>query len=393
MLSDVGEFVKQLVKLFQVAPPEAIAVVVVGAIAAGGLAGWFAARALARRRMVGVPEPVTPKPTGEEAVKLAHVLRVEREFLADETGEKVWSIHKPKVPTEALKRLRQSHMKTVVFLNQKGGVAKTTLTVNMAGFFASRGKRVLVIDLDYQGSASTTLIRASGMQPPSSAPMADVLAGRSEDAIKRIVSLSHNLQLIDVLVANDSISNAETRAQFLWLLDPQPAHDVRARLAETMATEAFLSRGYDVVLVDTPPRFTLGVYNALVPATYFVVPTIGDALSIGNIDGLMIQVKKLVCTEFNPGLELAGIIPTLTESDELKPDEELNITQAVRAAQDKWRHDAYRFRNHLPDGTDIAKAAGSEIAVLLTKRADQRAAGAFFEKIGVELASRIGVKV
>jgi cellulose biosynthesis protein BcsQ len=389
LLSDVAEFFKHLKKMLESVPFETVAVVIVGLLATGGIVGWFARRLWVRSKG---PNPVGPGPTTPlpPAPTTDHLKRLRTTLENNPDG--IWNFHKPTVPHAEQTALHQSGCKVVVFLNQKGGVAKTTLAVNIAAHFASLGKRVLVVDLDYQGSATATLLRAAKLGIATVTPVNDMLLNdQPGHSIEKVMKLRVDGQQIDLLPSNDTLNGAETRALFLWLLTEAPKADVRTAMARAFASEAFRKQKYDVVVVDTPPRLTLGTINALTVATHYVIPTIPDGLSVGNIGNLVGQVNTLIKSELNPRLELAGIIATMTDSINLKEQEATQLEQAKQLARDGGITYPYVFKTPLPNKTSMSRLAGQGLAI---HRSQSEAQGAQqqLQSIGAELADQIGVK-
>jgi cellulose biosynthesis protein BcsQ len=378
VLKDIGEFFKQLAEIAKHVPIDTLAVVLAGTIGTGGLLGWYT-----HKFLKGAKGPIEPPPPPDCDCK--HIARLQSELDKDADG--IWRLHRVAPPSAALTILRNSSMRIVVFLNLKGGVAKTTTTVNMAAYFARLGKRVLVIDLDYQGSASAMLLRAGGLGEKPSA--VDTVIATGTGSIKEACDLSAKLGPIELLTAGDTLNRTETGTLFRWLLDPKPTTDIRFNLASFLASPEVQARKYDVVLIDTPPRLTLSTINALTAATHFVVPTILDQLSIGNVGALTGQVRALFKAELNPHIELAGILPTLTYTRALNDVEQNAVQQLRLLVSDTWKAEPYIFENFVPDKTGIARIAAQEVAIL-----DRRTDGSahFFEAVGKELAKRLGWK-
>ena len=294
------------------------------------------------------------------------------------------------LPVEAMRIIHGGSAKVVVFLNQKGGVAKTTSTANLAAFFAKRDKKVLVIDLDYQASATAMLLRAAGQLPTASAVDAIITNGAPE-AIKQASDLGSALGHIHLLPAGASLNRTETRALFLWLLDSKPQADIRFNLLRFLASPAVQDMKFDLVLIDTPPRLTISTVNALAAATHMVVPTILDGLSIGNVGSLLGQVRTLFKQSLNPHIELAGIMPTMTDTRDLNPDEEQSIQLLRGLPPTTWSGPLYIFKAFVPDRTGVSRRAAQDLAILTDQ--GQNGSARFFEAVGAELAERLGIKL
>lgn len=160
-------------------------------------------------------------------------------------------------------------LQTIPVVNNKGGVAKTTTSINLSVGLARQGKRVLLIDLDSQGSASLALGVPRAQLNPSTA---DVLFGDSSlDQSIRDLSIPN----LDLLTGSLRLSNADTR------------------LGSTKHREQHLKRivddvndRYDVVIIDCAPSTSLLTINALVAADGFIIPVSPSYLSLEGVISL-----------------------------------------------------------------------------------------------------------
>jgi chromosome partitioning protein len=183
--------------------------------------------------------------------------------------------------------------RVVAFTNQKGGVAKTTTTLNLGVAFQEMGHRALLVDLDPQGNLTMSL----GLDPDSVRPsMYDVLvSGVSiEDAIHH--------QELDVAVSNIDLAAAEIA------------------LSSLIGRERALSKAllqvhdtYEFVLIDTPPSLGLLTINALTASDAVIVPVQCEYLSLRGLAQLE-RTLELVRDNLNPNVHIAGILPTMYDS-------------------------------------------------------------------------------
>ena len=174
--------------------------------------------------------------------------------------------------------------------NQKGGVGKTTTTVNLAAGLAQAGQRVLVVDLDPQGNATM----GSGVDKRSlTLSVYDVLLGSATVAEVRQRSPRGGY---DVLPANRELAGAEVELVDL----PQRERRLRQALEPELA-------GYDFVLVDCPPSLSLLTLNGLCSAHGVIVPMQCEYFALEGLSDLVNTIKQ-VHANLNPSLRIIGLL-------------------------------------------------------------------------------------
>ncbi|PEN14610.1 chromosome partitioning protein [Longibacter salinarum] len=183
-------------------------------------------------------------------------------------------------------------MQIIPIINNKGGVGKTTTTVNLAAGLAHRGKRVLLIDLDSQGSASLALGVSHDQLQPS---VADVLFGKRTFAE---TVRSTDVDGLDLLTGSLELANADIRLKETrrreWTL-----HRILDPIRET----------YDVILIDCAPSTSVLTVNALVAADAFIVPVRPTYLALAGVVGLG-EVVKNVREGVGEAAPVLGIVVT-----------------------------------------------------------------------------------
>lgn len=192
----------------------------------------------------------------------------------------------------------------LAFANQKGGVGKTTSAVNIAAALGKMGKRVLLVDMDPQGNA-TSGVGVSKKEIKSS--MYEVLIGscRPEEAV--IVTKFKNLSLIP---SNIALVGAEVD-----LLEIEKREGCAKRALDA------LKEGYDYILIDCPPALSMLTVNAFVAADGLIIPMQCEYFALEGLSQLTGTVKK-VRQLYNPSLQITGILLTMYNG-------RLNLTAGV----------------------------------------------------------------
>ncbi len=188
--------------------------------------------------------------------------------------------------------------------NRKGGVGKTTTTVNVATAMAAAGKKVLVIDLDPQGNASTSMgVNKKGRMASSY----DVLLGekRLTDAV--VWTEIPNFSLVP---SSPDLAGAEVE-----LVDME---NREFALKQALRRDAI---NYDYILIDCPPSLSLVTINALVAADAVIVPLQCEFLALEGVTDLIRNINQIK-KKFNPTLALHGVVLTMY-------DKRNNLSQMV----------------------------------------------------------------
>ncbi|MBI1340595.1 AAA family ATPase [bacterium] len=192
-------------------------------------------------------------------------------------------------------------MRVIAVANQKGGVGKTTTAINLGTALAAVGRRVLVVDCDAQGNASTGL----GVEPAARAITSyDLLIGDASIEQAVIRTLVPNLDLVpgDENLAGVEVQLHEDPRRNFRLKDSMDALRTRAAAHE--------SAGYDLVLIDCPPSLSVLTINAMVAADAVLVPLQCEFLALEGLSQLM-RTVDLVRGGLNPDLEIQGVVLTM----------------------------------------------------------------------------------
>lgn len=209
-------------------------------------------------------------------------------------------------PEDAEPEAPAKHAEVLAFANQKGGVAKTTTTLNLAVAFAESGHRVLCIDLDPQGN----LTMSQGIDPDKvERSLYDVLV--NEMPISEVIQKRE----IDIAVASIDLAGAEIAMS---------TKIGRERSLEKALKE--VAGDYDFVCIDTPPSLGLLTINALTAATRVIVPVQCEYLSMRGLVQLQ-NTLKMIQENLNPDVRIEGILPTMLDSRTVHAKEAIEILE------------------------------------------------------------------
>jgi chromosome partitioning protein len=196
--------------------------------------------------------------------------------------------------------------RVIAFANQKGGVAKTTTTLNLGVALREQGKRVLLIDLDPQGN----LTMSQGMNPDAiDRSMFDVLVHRVP-----ISDVIHTVE-VDIAVASIDLAGAELALSALI---------GRERALDKALVE--VRERYDYILLDTPPSLGLLTINAFVASDGVIVPVQCEYLSLRGLVQLE-NTLAMVRENLNPTVRVEGIVPTMYDGRTLHAREAIEILE------------------------------------------------------------------
>jgi chromosome partitioning protein len=240
------------------------------------------------------PEPEAPAPEEPEAPEEPARLR----------PEQLIAPSRQPAPEE---EVEQAHgAKVISFANQKGGVAKTTTTLNLAVAFAESGHRVLCIDLDPQGN----LTMSQGIDP-------DKVETSMYDVLVHDVPITEAIanREIDIAVASIDLAGAEIAMS---------TKIGRERSLDKALKE--VRQDYDFVCIDTPPSLGLLTINALTASDKVIVPVQCEYLSMRGLVQLQ-NTLKMIQENLNPDVEIEGILPTMLDSRTVHAKEAVEILE------------------------------------------------------------------
>jgi len=220
----------------------------------------------------------------------------------------------------------------VAVCNQKGGVGKTTTTINLGAALAEQGRRVLLVDFDPQGALSVGL----GIQPHEvESTVYNLLMERGTTA--HDVMIKTAVQGMDLMPSNIDLSGAEV----------QLVHEVGREYVLGGALEEVLPE-YDVIMIDCQPSLGLLTINALACAAGVLIPLECEYFAMRGVALLMETIDK-VSRRLNPKLEIDGLLATRYDSRTLHTREVL--TNIVNGFGDKVFHTVINRTVRFPDAT------------------------------------------
>jgi chromosome partitioning protein len=195
----------------------------------------------------------------------------------------------------------QGQAKVIAFANQKGGVAKTTTTLNLAAAFAEEGHRVLCCDMDPQGN----LTMSQGIDP-------DTLEKSMYDVLVHKVSIREVVRKREIDIACASIDLAGAEIAMSTMIGRERALPIL--------------EDYDFICIDTPPSLGLLTINALTAADKVIVPVQCEYLSMRGLIQLQ-NTLAMIRENLNPDVDIEGILPTLVDSRTIHAKEAIEILE------------------------------------------------------------------
>jgi chromosome partitioning protein len=210
-------------------------------------------------------------------------------------------------------------MKIIAVTNQKGGVGKTTTAINLGAALADFGYKVLLIDLDPQGNASTGLGIAA---PDRNKTSYDLLL--EQTPLSQIV-LATDVPNVSIVPANSDLASAD--------IDLVSNEKRSFLLHDALRADPATETRYDFVIIDCPPSLSLLTVNALVASTSVLIPLQSEFYALEGLSQLMLTIRD-IRKSANPSLRIDGVLLTMTDgrnrlSQQVEEDARTNLGDLV----------------------------------------------------------------
>ena len=231
----------------------------------------------------------------------------------------------------------------ISIINQKGGVGKTTTVINLAAGLALQNKKILVVDLDPQGNATTGL----GLS-------------NSEDSDKTIYTVLNGTRIISDVLKKTQFENLDLISSNVDLsgLEVETAGDSKRAFILKDQIMAYLkdsSSIYDYILIDCPPSLSVLTVNALIAADSLIIPLQSEFYALEGLSQLLLSVRE-IRSSGNPDLRIDGVVLTMFDSRnglslQVEDDARKNLGQLV-------------FKTVIPRNVRVSEAPSFSMPVL-----------------------------
>jgi cellulose biosynthesis protein BcsQ len=271
--------------------------------------------------------------------------------------------------TPPFRPLVQRRTPVVSVLNLKGGVGKTTLTAYLAWALSTRGYRVLLVDLDLQGSLSSLFLRNDELARLGNEEklFQHFLAGAMQKEAPKLLSFAVPVPQLNkhcrLVAASDRLAYVELSQTVRWLLRVggtqqwNGRHDGRMILRRALHTRG-LSKKFDVILLDCPPLINLCCANALAASDYVLTPVTPSLKAIERVTPLLKRVMEVRENGVNPKLTPLGVVVNRVEGRALSPREEDLFVNLPDECVSVYQETVYRFDTVIQQRVAVQESEG-----------------------------------
>lgn len=186
--------------------------------------------------------------------------------------------------------------KVIAVTNQKGGVGKTTTTVNVAFYLAKRGHKVLIVDFDPQGNATSSV------------------GVNKEDLKKTILNVIDGSMKVSEVIQTTDYKNLSIAPSTPKLADAEPGlakMPIAKRFIVLRQELAAVAKEYDFIVIDSPPSLSLLTVNTLVAANHVLLPVQAEFFAMEGMSQLLNTIQLVRKNGLNPKLDILGVLPTM----------------------------------------------------------------------------------
>lgn len=263
--------------------------------------------------------------------------------------------------------------RVIAIANQKGGVGKTTTTINVGTGLVQQGKKVLLVDFDTQGSMTKALgIESDTLRNTISSVMDKLLEGDSLEQIKTYIDeyvlLSHE-EGVDFVPANSILAGMENT-----LLDKSPS--IRNYVLKNILS--IYQQSYDYILIDCQPSLGILTLNAFCAADSVLVPVQSHFLAMEGFGELLKTIRR-VKKRLNPNLDIEGVLLTMAQM-------QTNMCREIFAdIQDKYGNVLHIYETIIPYTVRLAESAKKGVSIYKHQRKSKAAIA--YENIVNEVVS------
>ena len=247
--------------------------------------------------------------------------------------------------------------KVIAVVNQKGGIGKTTTTINLCKALQEKGYKTAIIEMDPQGNAATAL----GFKNPKTTTKDILLKICTEEKIEPDYGILHSEEDIDLVPASPELAGME---YVLYELKEKG----RTALKQYIRT---IGEAYDYIFIDCPPFLGLLSANALIAADSVIIPMLAEPLPTQGLQQLLKTIFE-ARKKSNPDLQIAGI---LFMNVDMRTANTISIIEQIRTA---YQDNIHVFKTQIPRRIAVSEAQGVCKSVI-TYEPNSDASKAFFE--------------